>query len=143
MPMTLKNSHFHSQDLLRLLERQSIPTPNTKQLEDALKIGPGYGGAWYSSQREHWLRWLTEYPTPGPYGRKTSERTLAQVVYSRVNCPPMVFWLAETVGVHTEALRVAHQAAIKAPINQASQAGAIRSKLPWELVFTHIKTGGH
>lgn len=137
--MTPNDSEFYAHDLLRLVERQDSNAPLTKQLEDALHVGPGYGRAWYSTQREHWLRWLQEYPTAGPYGRRPTSRTLAQVVYGRIICPPMVFWLAETFVVDHHLLRKAHKAAVAAPKNQASQSRAIRSVLSWYVVFASIR----
>lgn len=134
----MKSSEFCAPDLLELVERQTCNAPMTKRLEDALLIGPGYGSAWYSSQREHCIRWLAEYHTSGPYGRKPVQRTPAKVVYGRVNCPPMVFWLAETFSVDETYLRAAHNAALVAPRIQASQAGAIRAALPWELIFPRL-----
>ncbi len=140
--MTPNNSEFYAQDLLRLVERQDSNAPLTKQLEDALHVGPGYGRAWYSTQREHWLRWLEEYPTAGPYGRRPTSRTLAQVVYGRIICPPMVFWLAETFRVDHRLLSTAYGNAVAAPKKQASQSGAIRSVLPWGVVFASIRKQG-
>lgn len=137
--MTPNNSEFYAHDLLRLVELQDSNAPLTKQLEDALHVGPGYGRAWYSTQREHWLRWLKEYPTAGPYGRRPTSRTLAQVVYGRLICPPMVFWLAETFGVSLHLLNRAHANAVAAQKNQASQSGAIRSVLSWDVVFASIR----
>lgn len=135
----LTNSEFYSQDLLELVKRLNCDAPLTKVLEDTIQVGPGYGTAWYPSQREHWIRWLKEYPTPGPYRRKPNKFTPAQVVYGRLNCPPMVFWLAEAIGVDQNFLCAAHIAAISAPRNQASQTGAIRKVLCWGLVFERIK----
>lgn len=137
--MTLISSEFFAHDLLRLVERQDSNAPLTKQLEDALHVGPGYGRAWYRTQREHWLRWLEEYHTAGPYERSPTPRTQAQVVYSRIICPPMVFWLAETFGVDHRLLSTAHVTAVAAPKNQASQSGAIRSVLPWDVVYVRIR----
>ena len=137
--MTLKNSAFCSQQLMRLVWHQHAIAPLPKKLEDVLRVGPGYGSAWYGSQREHWLKWLEEYPTPGPYGRKPAENTLAQVVYNRVICPPMVFWLAETFRVDATRLNAAHMAAVAASRSQASQSGAIRSVLTWDVVFERIQ----
>lgn len=136
--MNAANSEFCSKDLLQVVRDLNCRAPLTTKLEEALKVGPGYGHAWYSSQREHWLRWLEEYPTAGPYGRNAQESTRAKVVYNRVNCPPMVFWLAEAVGVDNVSLTAAHVSALAAPRNQASQAGAIRSKLTWDIVFLRL-----
>jgi hypothetical protein len=38
-------------------------------------------GAWYTTQKEHWLGWLSEYCGPGYYGRKNWQRS-AEFVYN-------------------------------------------------------------
>ncbi|WP_299850385.1 hypothetical protein [uncultured Roseovarius sp.] len=127
--------------LLKIVKGLNPDVPLHKQLERDLKIGPGYGRAWYRSQKEHWVRWLSEYDTPGPYGRRPRARTPAETVYNRLMCPPMVFWLAEAVGVQETPLQEARFAAISTTKHQASQAGVIRSRLPWGLVFRCILDG--
>jgi hypothetical protein len=68
--------------------------PITTEFERAL----AKQGTWssrdtsYTTQKEHWLGWLSEYNGPGYYGRKNSCRS-AEFVYNHIVCPPMVLWL--------------------------------------------------
>lgn len=70
-------------------------------------------GAWYKTQKEHWLGWLAEYRGPGYYGRKNSHRS-AEFVYNHIVCPPMVLWLAEASGIPKPMVAKAAQAALSA-----------------------------
>lgn len=60
---------------------------------------------WYSSQKKHWLGWLSQYP----WGKS------AEFVYNHLKCAPMLAWLAEATGVS------------KVELTSASDA-------PWQLV---------
>jgi hypothetical protein len=56
-------------------------------------------GAWYRTQREHWLGWLKDYPGPGAYGRKTAARRDARYAYNHIVEPLMLIWLISAAGV--------------------------------------------
>lgn len=114
-------------------------TPLHRRLEQDLEIGVGFGRAWYGSQKEHWIRWLEEYSGPGEYGRKPNSTADAEVIYNRLNCPPMVFWLAEAVGVPEASLTAAYAAALGAHPAPASQCAAIRDVIPWATVALNIE----
>lgn len=129
-------NHFQ---LLGITTRLPAHGPVTAQLEERLEIGPGFGRATYQNQQEHWNTWLTGYSTSGPYGRTARPLTLAEAVYNRVLCPPMVLWLPEALGAPADALWAAHDAAIRAPQNQPSQAAAIRRVFPWVEVREMIR----
>lgn len=120
--------------LLRHIDRLDPDTPRHKALECALHIGVGYGGAWYSSQKEHWQRWLAEYHGPGAYGRKPRPDRTAQFVYNRIQCAPMLFWLAEAAGVSHGPLERAYGAVLTTPRRSASQCGALRQEIQWSTV---------
>jgi len=64
----------------KLLRAHIRPLPEfllrTKELETSISVGVGFDGAWYRSQKQHWLGWLTEYSGPGAYG-KQSDKTLS------------------------------------------------------------------
>lgn len=124
--------------LLAIVKCLDPDLPLHKQLEHELKVGPGYGRAWYPSQKEHWIKWLSEYDTPGPYCRRPLARTPAETVYNRLMCPPMVFWLAEASGVASALLNDAYWAALSAQPHSASQAAAIRNHTPWGIVISFI-----
>ena len=110
----------------------------TAMLEHSLHIGVGYGNAWYSSQKEHWVRWLTDYHTPGVYGRKPNSDRSGQLIYNQLQCPPMVFWLGEALKVSNCALRAAYVAATGVRRHHACQTAAIRHEIPWRTIETRI-----
>lgn len=125
--------------LLVVVSTLDHDTPLTRELERLLKVGPRYGAAKYMHQKHHWETWLATYLDPHLTRRAYRPRTGAEAVYNRLNCPPMVFWLAEALGVQHEALRLAFDAALDAPLNQTSQAAAIRARLPWAMVEVRMK----
>jgi hypothetical protein len=102
-------------------------------LEQALGEGIGFG-AWYSSQKEHWLGWLGEYDGPGAYGRQTGKARGARYVYNHIQCAPMLFWLAEALEVEENALDAAFEAVLAAPKRNASLCAALRRVIPWDVV---------
>lgn len=62
--------------LRRKIKLLDADLPRHKELEADLAEGVGYG-AWYSSQKEHWLGWLAEYDRPGAYGRVVGQQRSA------------------------------------------------------------------
>ncbi len=71
-------------DLLKTIETLAEDQPMTTMLEHSLQIGVGFGNAWFSSQKEHWLCWLKEYGTPGVYGRKPNSGRSCQFIYNQL-----------------------------------------------------------
>ncbi|MBM2321021.1 MULTISPECIES: hypothetical protein [Marivita] len=120
---------------IKLLEPD---TPKHKALEQVLHEGVGYGDAWYSSQKEHWLGWLREYSGPGAYGRKTGHSRDARYVYNHIQCAPMLFWLAEALDIPEVTLDQAFVAVTSAPARNASQCAAFRNVVPWEAIESTI-----
>lgn len=96
--------------------------PLTAMLENSLDVGPGRGRATYHDQKHHWTRWLNDYQCPDRPAKR---------VYNAINCPTMLFWLAEAVGVERRCLVSAIHAAEAAPSNQISQTAAIRRVIVW------------
>lgn len=93
---------------------------------------------WYTSQKEHWLGWLSEYGGPGYYGRKSSHRS-AEFIYNHIVCPPMVLWLAEASGIPKARLSKAKLAAVSAGPQLQSQSAAIRNIVPWKMIQARLK----
>ena len=93
--------------------------------------------AWYTSQKEHWLGWLSGYDGPGYYGRKNWHRS-ADFVYTHIVCPPMVLWLAEASGVPRTQIAKAKQTALSAGPHFAAQCAAIRKIIPWEMIEARL-----
>lgn len=108
--------------------------PRTKAMEDTIKVGSGYDGAWYRSQKEHWLGWLAEYYGAGANGRSAQTPRNARYAYNHIQCAPMLFWLSEALGVEPAKLDAAFD--VVAGINNkgAPQCAALRTQLPWETV---------
>ncbi len=94
-----------------------------------------YGG---TDQRKHWIGWLGEYSEPGYYNRKDTKVVLAERVYNRINCPPMLIWLAEAVGIPSKQIKAATTAALEANKAFPSQCSAIRQIIPWSDVETKL-----
>jgi hypothetical protein len=92
--------------------------------------------AWYASQKQHWLGWLSEYRGSGYYGRKNFHRS-AEFVYNHIVCPPMVLWLAEASGVPKLKVADAKDAALSSRTLQA-QSAAIRKIIPWEMIEVRL-----
>jgi hypothetical protein len=55
-------------------------------------------GVWYTSQKEHWIGWLSQYDGPGAYNRKTWKGRSAEFAYNHVRCPPMCYGLLRWLG---------------------------------------------
>ena len=85
------------------------------------------------------MGWLSEYSGPGYYNRKDTEVSMAKRVYSRINCPPMLIWLAEASGIQSKQIKQATQAALNAKKSFPSQCSAIRQIIPWEDVEAKLK----
>jgi hypothetical protein len=78
--------------LARKIRKLRVTAPITASYGHALVVGGIWNdeGVWYTSQKEHWLGWLSEYDGPGAYGRKRWMGRSAEFVYNHINCPPMV-----------------------------------------------------
>lgn len=92
--------------------------------------------AWYTTQKEHWLGWLSEYRGSGYYGRKNFRRS-AEFAYNHIVCPPMVLWLAEASGVPKGKVAKAKAVALSSSTLQA-QSAAIRRIIPWEMIEVRL-----
>lgn len=59
--------------LARKIARLQARPPITVSYERALAATRVWSPerVWYTSQKEHWLGWLSEYDGPGAYDRKT------------------------------------------------------------------------
>ena len=92
----------------------------------------------YSSQKEHWLRWLEKYDGPGYYGRQNCKRT-AEFVYNHINCPSMLLWLCEASGIEKATIQKAKAAALRTEPRFPSQCKAIRQLIPWSTIEVKLK----
>jgi hypothetical protein len=121
--------------LRRLLAKLDPVLPMTRKYERLLSERGQFNmqEEWYSTQKEHWIGWLSAYDGPGYYNRKNSNRD-ARFVYNHINCPPMLFWLCEASGVKKSLLLKAMDSALDMPCSFPSQCKLIRTTVPWETV---------
>jgi hypothetical protein len=109
--------------------------PITDLFEGALRKRGRWGTkpVWYVSQKQHWLGWLSEYDSPGYYGRKNRGQS-AEFAYNHIMCPPMLLWLAEASGVAKKKVIEANKAAFSAPAPLAAQCAALRRSIQWDMI---------
>lgn len=125
--------NISSQELALIVPSLPQETKYLGALELVLKVGPDFGGAWYSSQKEHWMGWLGDYCFTGAYERKHPGNHPAQTVYNRIGCSPMLFWLGEAASIPETQIRQAFDAVIGIRTSRmASHCRAIRQIIPWE-----------
>ncbi|MFT3730799.1 MAG: hypothetical protein QM780_05130 [Hyphomicrobium sp.] len=121
------------QQLIRKIKALPERAPHTEALERWLRRGP----VWYSSQKEHWLGWLSHYGGPGAYGRKVFDHDAA-FAYNHCGCPPMALWLGEASGVDQEIVRRAGRAAVKMNGTFSAKCGIIRHHVPWHEIEARL-----
>lgn len=122
------------QDLLARIQSLPADTPRHKALETALRVRVGYWRAWYRSQKEHWQGWLGEYDGPGAYGRGAATPRNAEYIWNHIQCAPMLFWLAEALGLPDADLERAYCAVMSAQDRGAAQCAALRRVFPWAVI---------
>lgn len=106
----------------------------TRAMENAIGVGAGFDGAWYRSQKEHWLGWLAEYDAAGAYGRSIKVQRNARYAYNHIQCAPMLFWLAEALEVDSRRLEEAFEVVLDIEAKGAPQCAALRREVPWEVI---------
>lgn len=115
---------------IQSLRKLRLPVPMTEAYEDKLRgKGQHLKEIWYTSQGEHWEGWLGEYNGGGFYGRKDHNRT-AEFTYNHIMCPPMLIWLAETVGIDENTIANAIKDSLATDKYQ-EQCGVIRKAIGW------------
>lgn len=107
-------------DLIRAISR----LPEDEPVDDPRK--------WYRTQKEHWLRWLSQYGGPGTYGRKGGPNRDARFVYNHIVEPKMLLWLIEAAGLDPGKVEEARRDAAEAGPSMMAKSGAIRRRVPWE-----------
>mgnify|MGYP002759337616 CR=1 FL=1 len=119
-----------------------------RKLPDEQEITDEYesqssGRAWYRTQKEHILGWLSEYNGPGAYGRRNPSDS-SRAFYNHFRCVAGLLWLAEALGEDVAVLRDAVAASDSAGPNLGSQCAAFRRVVPWsrivELTEHHTST---
>jgi hypothetical protein len=127
--------------LSRKIKKLKAKPPITTGYERALAFRGVWnnGGVWYTSQKEHWLGWLSEYDGPGAYSRKKWKGRSAEFVYNHIGCPPMVLWLAEAAGVSKATVQAAKRAALSARRSRATHCAVIRKCIPWSVIEEKLR----
>ncbi|AML52828.1 hypothetical protein [Falsihalocynthiibacter arcticus] len=119
--------------------------PRTTALEQKIKIGTGYHGKWYRSQREHWLGWMFYQDAKAHEKGKDPGVLPAKPVWNRLKCSPSMFWLAEASGVSSSLLDAAEDAAIRAtlinPKDGNPHGRLMREVLPWGVIDDALFAG--
>ena len=117
----------------------------TGRLEQEIRIGTGFHGKWYRSQREHMLGWLVYQQCEASRKGNDPSRNTAGPMWGRLKCSPLMFWLAETSGVGSDILSRAREAAVAAaainPKDGNPHGKIIREVLPWDLMEQAILNG--
>jgi hypothetical protein len=91
----------------------------------------------YTTQKEHWLRWLGDYDGPGYYGRTSKRKRDAKFAYNHIVEPKMLAWLIEASGTRPElASKVRSIMATTAPMQRKSS--TIRKLVPWSDVANKL-----
>jgi hypothetical protein len=67
-------------------------------------------GVWYKTQKEHWLGWLSQYHTPGAYGRIPDKNRDARYAYNHIVEPKMLLWLIIAAKLPARQIRAARAA---------------------------------
>ena len=126
-----------SEDLRERIAYLDPRGPTLHRLEG--RLGRHERRYWYVTQQEHWLGWLREQDGPGAYGRKGLGRKSAEQVYNRINCAPMLVWLAEAVRVPQPDLKRACRAVVAAPDVGSAQCAAFRAVVPWSVIDARLR----
>jgi len=130
--MTEMSPRVLSQKIRKLRVKSPITASYGREL---IALGVWHDeGVWYTSQKEHWLGWLSEYDGPGAYDRKNWKGRSAEFTYNHIGCPPMLLWLAEAAGVSKTKLLAAKRSALSARRNRATHCAMIRRTIPWSAI---------
>jgi hypothetical protein len=132
--------------LARKIAKLHARTPITNNFERALfatrLLDEDKEKRKYSSQKQHWIGWLSEYHGSGYYGRKTKISRQADFVYRHIVCPPMLLWLAEASGVSKTKILAAKRSALTASRSLPSMSAAIRKIIPWQAIEVQLRAPG-
>ena len=87
---------------------------------------------------------MSEYHGKGAYGRSDMTKRDAQSIYNRIQCAPMLFWLAEALDLPEIQLEAAFETVTNQSSKGARQCAALRDVIPWhdiEAALDHRKYG--
>ena len=119
------------QKLLLAVRRLPAAMPETDQL---FKSG-------YQTHKDHWLGWAGDYNSSdgGYYGRSNTKITDARTLFQRLNCGPMIIWLAEAAGESPLLVRRAIKDMERRGNGRAqTEAKIAREHFPWERIVSLV-----
>lgn len=114
-------------ELLIAVRRLPAATPEADRLA---KSG-------YATHKDHWLAWAGQYNDAdgGYYGRSDTTVADARTLYQRLNCGPMILWLAEAAGAGPVQIRMAiNDMKANGHGRAQTEARIARTHFPWERV---------
>ncbi len=122
---------MHVEDFVRVLKALEEHLPLSDQYE---RDRPQVRGVWWTSQREHMVRWFGNQETlgTGPFSRQVAN-TSAKTTYNRLLCPAAFVWMAEALGEHPSVVQAAADTARHEP-NARRRPGLLRAHLPWRRI---------
>ncbi|WP_439396704.1 hypothetical protein ACRQ5Q_07285 [Bradyrhizobium sp. PMVTL-01] len=117
--------------LLHAIRRLPAKMPETDRLSTSN----------YDTHKDHWLGWAGGYNDPegGYYGRSDTTITGARTLFQRLNCGPMIIWLAEAAGESPELIRKAIKDMERRGNGRAqTEAKIAREHLLWERIVSLV-----
>lgn len=122
---------MHVRDFVRILRRLEPHRPISDSYE---RDRPQVSGAWWSSQKEHMIRWFGDQESRGSGAFTRNEPNLsARTTYNRLQCPAAFVWMAEALGEDPVTVRTAADAA-REESNARKRPAVLRSHLPWHRI---------
>jgi len=85
---------------------------------------------WYLTQKEHWIGWLSNYHSPGGYGRQVDKNRTAKYAYNHIVNSLMLLWINKAAGVDPKLIKKVQSIALKEKTLMA-QSAIIRKSIPW------------
>lgn len=99
----------------------------------ALPTRAPYSSRFFGSSKDDWLAWLSDYDQPGFY-KRNKPGVFAKAAYNFLESPWALVWLAEQLGIPRATPARATRESKLAPKNLASQSGAVRKVIPWQVI---------
>ncbi|MEW6903265.1 hypothetical protein V3M63_06655 [Trueperella pyogenes] len=127
---------FDVRDFARILRKLPAHLPISDSFEAA---DPQKKELWWTSQREHMVRWFEKQPTTGEgkFTRKTPNYS-AKKAYVNLKHTEGYIWMAEALGVDPALVQEAADKALELPRGQRWT--FVRNNyLPWSLITEHAK----
>lgn len=132
-------------ELVRYAAAYPEAPPRTTALEQRIKIGTGFHGKWYRSQKEHALAWLVFQECQARTKGRDPEQVSAKEMWNRLHCAPSLIWYAEASGISPDTLDeaeiAAERAAAKIGNDHPSHGKLVRRVLPWTRIEIAVPNG--